>query len=388
MLSTSAKLLYVSWVIPPTTGGSAFITHALAKQLNQNQLVIAGGSRQAFQGRKIYDGITYNYFFTELNWKGHGAKYFKLFRIILFPFFLFRLCLLIKKEDPKIILATFPDAYYLFASWLCAKIYNLKFYAYFHNTYLENRKGFSKWWASQIQYRIFRDSQKIFVMSEGMQQYYQETYPGFIHKFEVLPHSFEKYPEQYSDPVKVHAAPHRLVMIGTFNSSNMEATQRLFSLISKHSENYQLDLYTPTSKSIFKYKWGIDLDAMHINHKGLVKQEAIDEILSTYDACLLTHGFSGTYTPIEYKTIFPTRMIPLLLSRKPILVHSPANSFLNTFIKKYDCAELVELASEEALLIGLQKITSDQQRIDELINNATLAGKYFYGPDVVEKMRI
>lgn len=344
---------------------------------------MAGGTNSLFLKSKEIDGKKYHYFLTELHWRGHGHRYFSLFRWMLFPVFLIQLIILIKKEKPNCVLAVFPDGYYILASWIISRLLKLKMFTYFHNTYTENRYGFSKWFATKIQSLVFRDSILIFTMSEGMNDYYKEHYPEFSLKFKVLPHTFDKYPEQQLDESAIHRkAPYRLVMMGSFNDSNIESTIRLLNLISKYPSEYQVEMYTPTHKQILKFKWGLDLDALGVHYKGYVREEQLNEAISNCDVCLLTHGFSGGYTADEYKTIFPTRMIPLMLSGRPMLVHSPEGSFLNAFIKKYDCAELVSATSDSDLLNALKKVTTDKQRIQTLIANAKKASSNFYGPDV------
>jgi hypothetical protein len=259
----------------------------------------------------------------------------------------------------------------------------LKYFTYFHNTYIENRNGLSKWFATKIQSLAFRDSKLIFTMSEGMNEYYKSHYPESVSKFKVLPHTFDKYPEHELDkssfPVK---EPFKLIMIGSFNDSNVEATTRLLRIISRYPAQYTVEMYTPTNKQILKYKWGMDLDALGVLYKGYVEEDELNKAISKCDVCLLTHGFTGGYTEDEYKTIFPTRMIPMLLSGRPMLVHSPEYSFLNAFVRKYDCAELVSVTSEEVLLNALKRVTTDIERIQTLILNAQKASAYFYGPDI------
>jgi glycosyltransferase involved in cell wall biosynthesis len=382
-LTVTQKLLYISWAIPPKAGGSTYLVQQLAKNFKPEEILIAGGSRKPFLHVKEYDGINYHYFFTELNWYGHGDRYFAFFRWMLFPFFLCNLLLLVRKEKPDRILATFPDGYYLCAAWLVSRLCRIKLYSYFHNTYPENRRGFSKWFATKIQHQVFLNSKIIFLVSEGMQGFYKTNYTEFSTKFKVLPHTFEKYPEHQNPvPFSKRLPPYKLVMIGTFNHSNIEATKRLLNLISKYPSLYQVEIYTSTKLQIIKYKWGLDLDELGVHYKGYVEEHEVNSAISNCDACLITHGFSGGYSAEEYKTIFPTRTIPLLLSGRPLLVHSPEHSFLNKFIRKYDCAELVSDTSEEHILNALKKVTTDQERILQLIENAKKASAYFYGPDV------
>ena len=56
--------------------------------------------------------------------------------------------------------------------------------------------------------------------------------------------------------------------------------------------------------------------------------------LRQYDVVVLTHGFNGAYGDVEYRTIFPTRAIPMLLSGRPMLVHSPPGAYLTEFFRE------------------------------------------------------
>ncbi|MBK8298823.1 MAG: hypothetical protein IPK91_16430 [Saprospiraceae bacterium] len=386
-MTSENKLLIVSWAIPPMSGGSSYITHQLAKQFQPDEIVIVGGSKSFFKKKAIYDGIVYNYIFSEINWKGHGDRYFIPLRFLLFPLALIRVFNLIRKEKPSKILACFPDPYYMMLAKIAASAFNLQLYSYFHNTLVENRSSISKYIGEKIQTSVFNASRLVFLMSEGMRTYYQKTYPEWKQKFEVLPHTFNEYPIRTFSKSFNQNPPYKLVLIGTFNHSNMEATSRLVQLLSQHSDVYQLDIFTSTKKPIFKYKWNLDLDKLGVHYKGYVNQEKVDAVLQNYDVCLLTHGFDGAYSDIEYQTIFPTRMLPFLLSGIPILAHIPPDVFLADFIRKYDCAELITSKDTQSILDGLNRITKLADRRQTLIYNAHKTTAYFYGKDVVNSLK-
>jgi glycosyltransferase involved in cell wall biosynthesis len=129
------------------------------------------------------------------------------------------------------------------------------------------------------------------------------------------------------------------------------------------------------------------IDPESIDHKGSVAPDEIHAALQNFDICILTHGFTGGYGEIEYRTIFPTRTIPLLLSGKPIFAHSPKGSFLNDFIEENQCAELVDEASEKAILEGLERIVNDEDYQRKLVKAARKTANLFYGGNVVEGLR-
>lgn len=306
-------------------------------------------------------------------------------------FFFSMLCVMQKKKKPSCILVCFPDEYFLLTGWLISKNLNLPLYSYFHNTYTDNRTGISLQFGRWLQKNVFRDSVGIFTMSEGMNEYYCLKYPQIQYKLKILPHTFNvNNPLQsvnVQESSKTSSPPFRFVLIGTLNQSNMEASLRLVSFFKKFSNLYHLDIYSSSNEQLLKIKYGLDLNAPGVRHCGLVSQEQVDAVLQQYDACILTHGFTGQYTEVEYRTIFPTRTIPLLRSGKPILAHSPEGSFLNAFILKHDCAELVASKDESELRIAFEKVTIDNDRILELKRNQIAASNLFYGPDIALKLK-
>ncbi|MBK8956084.1 MAG: glycosyltransferase [Saprospiraceae bacterium] len=377
------KIFYLSWTVPPSQGGSAYITHQLLKNFSKEEVIAAGGSKHIILKPQLYDGVQYHYIFSEINWRGHGARFFFALRWLIFPLVLFRLSKLVRNNKPDLLFVTFPDGYYLFAGYLLSLFFDLPLFTYFHNTYAENRKGLFAWISRWLQTKVFNRSLKIFTMSEGMMAYYSKEYPKLIKKFEVLQHTFNEIPGQKESVIEEDTKQKiRLVFIGTINQSNLDASRRVFEAVSKMSEFCQLDIYSPSQKQLLKIKYGLDLEISGIHHCGVVNQEEVHKILQPYDLCLLAHGFTGGYDEIEYRTIFPTRCIPLLLSGKPILAHTPSYAFLTHFLKQWDCAEIVEEASVEKLCQTLQFLIHDKNRRKELIANQANAVKYFYGPDV------
>lgn len=378
------KILLVSWTILPQRGGSSIIVENLAKNFKAHEMVVLGSS--TFLQRRNWDrpesGPKFFYFFSEIYLFGRGYRYLIWFRKWRFRPLVSKIKSVIKKEKIAYVIGVYPNNFYCLAACRAAKELSIPFSSYFHNTYIENTEiKDSK--ARVIQDEIFESSEHVFVMSEGMQRYYESTYQ--MDKFVPLVHTFDKYPEQIlaTATPPVAKKQYKLVAIGNFNQSNMEATVRLVNAL-KSTSKYSLDLYTHVPQWMLQQR-GLDPEGYH--HKGFVNPDAVHGVLQSYDICILTHGFTGGYGEIEYRTIFPTRTIPLLLSGKPILAHSPKGSFLNDFIQKYDCAELVDQADEQAIINGLDNITDNPVRSNRLVQNAMQAAKRFYGPNVAQKLK-
>lgn len=378
------KILIVSWSILPSKGGSSIIVENLAKNFDKDDLVVLGSRK--VMGHQAVERPASNpkfiYFASEIYLFGRGYRYFTWFRKWRFKPLINFIKQVIKKEKIDYVIGVYPNPFYCHAACIAAKELNIPFSSYFHNTYTDNQAIVDPK-ATEIQQEIFDASEHIFVMSKGMQRFYEEQYQ--LKKFRPLVHSFNAFPAATSlkGIPGVDKKHYKLVAIGNFNESNMDATLRFAVSIREHSK-YSLSLFTHVPKILLK-KRGLDLQS--IEYEGFVSPDKVHAVLQEYDICVLTHGFKGGYGEVEYKTIFPTRTIPLLLSGKPIIAHSPEGSFLNDFIRQHQCAELVNDPSAEAIIAGLEKITNDLDYQKRLVAAAEETAKQFYGPNVVKQLQ-
>ena len=378
------KILLVSWSVLPNKGGSSIIVENLAKNFAASEMIVLG-SRQWKQNINVQrkEGTAkFKYFFSELYLFGRGYQYFIWFRKWRFKPLIQEIKDIIQSEKITHIIGVYPNPFYCHAACIAAKEMKIPFSSYFHNTYIEN-KAIRDPKAPSIQEEIFANSENIFVMSKGMQSFYEEQYQ--LKKFVPLVHTFNHFPDTstLSGLPGSEKAHYKLVAIGNFNESNIDATRRLVSAIKGHPK-YSLSLFTHVPKMLLQSR-GIDIDA--IEYKGFVDPNEVHSKLQDYDIVVLTHGFKGGYGAVEYKTIFPTRTIPLLLSGKPIFAHSPKGSFLNTFIEEHGCAELVDLDNTDAILKGLERIANNTDYQQALVAASYRTAQIFHGPKVVAELK-
>jgi hypothetical protein len=373
------KILLVSSSILPKSGGSSVIVENLARNFNAQNMVVLGSSRP-FQKNNLNrskTGPRFKYFFSELTLFGRGARFFDWFRKLRFKPLVETIKKVIQEEKITHVIGVYPNIFYCLASLRAAKELGLPFSSYFHNTYVEN-KAISDINAQKYQSEIFETSEHIFVMSDGMSTFYEDKYK--LGKFVPLVHTFDKQP----DTSKNTGLPgeqknnYKLVAIGNFNESNIEATSRFIQAISNNPK-YSLSIYTHVPNVLLQSR---GLDTASFEHMGSVHPDEIHDIIQQYDICIITHGFTGGYGEVEYKTIFPTRTIPILLSGKPIFAHSPKGSFLNTFLKEHSCAELVDTPQITDIINGLDRIADSYDHQQKLVSNASKAVQLFYGPNV------
>jgi len=378
------KILLVSYSILPKSGGSSVIVENLAMNFTKDKMIVLGsrGPSNNYLYDRPADGVVFKYFFSELSFFGRGARFFDWFRKIRFRTLINKIKNIISQEKIDHVIGVYPDPFYSLAASIASAELKVSFSSYFHNTYTEN-VAITNPSAHRIQKQIFDSSENIFVMSKGMEAFYEQKYK--LGKFLPLVHTFNNYPDKSLDAglPGTDKSTYKLVAIGNFNQSNLDATIRFLNAI-KGNSKFTLSLYTHVPKLLLQNR---GLNTRHFEFKGSVNPDKIHQELQQYDICILTHGFEGGYGEVEYQTIFPTRTIPFLLSGKPILAHSPKGSFLNSFIKEFNCAELIDVADEGEIVTGLNRITNDLNYQKQLIENAAKAAENFYGPSVVEKLK-
>lgn len=358
--------------------GSAQIAAGLARQFDDEEMAIAaekwrGPKSQEWHGENGSRPTVY-YIHNQWPW-----KFKRTVRLFLFPFVLLNLMRAVRHSQAQQVMAIFPCEYYLFLSWIVARWAKVPLVSYFHNTYLENRKGVKKWFASWLQSLIFRDSKIVFVMSAGMQQFLAGKNPGV--DFVPLVHTFEEQPQQ----LEIVSVPQRAMSVaylGSLNESNRDAFSRINRVL-KHFPDSTFTTYSGNKPEDFA---SIGISGENVTHTSVAFGEVVGA-LRCHDVLFFPHGFTGGLSPLEYNTIFPTRTIPYLLSGVPMVVHSPAGAYLTKWLQEHDCAEVVDVKNEQALVSAFQRLIDSPARCRNLSRNAQLAAQEFYAPNVASFFR-
>lgn len=285
---------------------------------------------------------------------------------------------------PDVVMAIFPDEYFLYLGRIIAKKLNCPFVPWFHNTYAENRRGLDKLISSFTQPKVFQDATVILTISNGLTDYYKEKYPKHRQKFKTLQHGFEPnvLKLSISDNI-VREDKVKFAFTGSLNSSCKEAAARLFRVIG-NNDRFELHIFSGTSENSFKKL--IPKETNYIYH-GFLPVDEFNTAVSGCDINLVAHGFHGDIHPVEYQTIFPTRTIPLLHIQKPILFHSPSYASFTQFIKKNDCGFIVEKADEDLIRETIEVILGKEDLVKQKIQNALKTAQYFDINHTSEKLK-
>jgi glycosyltransferase involved in cell wall biosynthesis len=376
------RMLIVTPVVPPVPTAGAFVVKGLLSRFDPDEVVLAARRWDQNPPDQTHASSGHPIHFLGGEWQGpkRGKRFVAWLKWLLLPGMSRRLVRLARAMQCGAVLGIFPDELSLCAGLRVARRLGVPFFPYFHNTYCENRRGLSRLLATWIQNRVFRHAQVVFVMSDGMREEWQSLYRHV--RFESLVHTFDE-PIAAPPPLPAIVGPTvRLGYLGLISEANLDALKRICQVVNS-ADHLSLNIYSGASD------WQLEhngLTGERIRHTQPSDAELL-EALRSNDILILPHGLTGGLAEIEYRTIFPTRTIPYLLSGRPILAHSARGSFLSRWLRDNDCAELVEDPDPQALLSAIDRLSHDQPRREQLVQNALAAAEQFRADRVVGNMK-
>ncbi len=313
-MNTIPKTMVVSSSIFPKRTGSAIVMEKLIAHFKRDEMVVFGElTPLAKQVDREEDSPRFHYARTRFSLGGRGARFFSALRWQFLPFVANRIARIARRNNCELVLGVYPETMYCKAALMAARKLGLPFVSYLHNTIADNAAISSKW-QHRIQSEIFTESKCIFTMSDGMTSFLRAKYA--LKSLVSLPHSFENYPDPRPEARVIF--PNRktqVVLFGNFNESNIDATRRFCRSVGALSD-VEIHLHSDVPEFLLRKR---GLDTMGIRIHEPLGSLAFPELLTklgNYDAIALTHGFVGGYGEVEYRTIFPTRTIPMLLSAR------------------------------------------------------------------------
>jgi glycosyltransferase involved in cell wall biosynthesis len=372
-----SKILLISWTVPPETTGSAVIVGNLAKQFTADEMIVAG-EQPTGKPRLTWESGWPRIVYISKGWPlmKRGGRWWRRLQL---PIMFIRSLRLALKHHCSAIVAVFPNAEFLLTGYLTAKCTGASFFPYFHNTWVENREGLVKRYARWLQSLVFAEAEHVFLMSEGMVELFRERYKGL--KCSALLHSFNERLSGVAAPPN-SGSPYRFTISGTISESCRDATVRVCEAI--HSaQGTELVFLTGTARS---YLEELGLLKNGTRYDTVSRDELVDRLRES-DIVVLPHGFTGEYSPEEYRTIFPTRTIEYLICGRPILAHTPPDAYLTRFLRAHDCALIVDQPSVPELIKAIERLRSDEALRSRLVPNALKAAEQFEAARISEVFR-
>ena len=354
------------------------VVNNVASQFTRDELVLVGEVAPVVNdGSWPPDYPTIHYVDPNLTLGGRGSSLLRWLRL---RSVIRRICAVAQQEEATRLMCIFPNDFYLFAAYKASKRLGLPLYTWFHNTYLDNCSGYRKVPAAWLQPRVFDHARKTFVMSDGMLEFFNRRYPG--HEFETLVHGFPL-PQADFKPFRPDTGKIKCLFSGSLNASCEDATVRLISTLLRNPA-CEVHLFTGNPFEDFTRR---GLAGSNLIYNGFVGLDELYRRFEEFDVMLLPHGFDGDRTDAEFKTIFPTRTIPLLVSNRPILAHTPKGVFLTDFLRQHECAAVVDTKDVSEINAALARLVSDEEWRNGLVKNSLACSQMFDVVRVTDRIK-
>ncbi len=374
-MAVQNRILLVSWTVPPIKSGSVFIIEQFIKFFSKEELVILGESTHNHSHENIH------YVASNPIQLKKGNRFISWYRWLLIPRITKEIISVYQAKKCTLILCVFPDEIYLEAARRAAKKLKAPFYPYFHNTYLENRSGFSRFMARRIQPKVFHQAKKAYVMSEGLVKWYQPLYPNI--SFQALVHPFVMQKAGGYKGLAFNDAILTITYLGNLNESNIDAFRFFVECISE-MDKVELKIISSTPAWFYEK---LSLLKKNVRILSSVSDEGLMKELQNSHLLFLPHGFNGGLSELEYQTIFPTRTIQYLFSGVPILGLFPDKTFLCEFLREHQCAEIITVKNQSTIAARINYLKNNPLFCQTLVNNALKTSDLFLAQNVLENLK-
>jgi glycosyltransferase involved in cell wall biosynthesis len=364
----------VTGFYPPQGGGTSVIIKNLISGLPSTE--ISGIVVQSYENTQS-DDINKDVIILELfklqRLFKHRGLYFV--RKLFFRRELSKVRKMIRETGTTHVVGVYPDFEFLQLAYLAAIKESCEFVPYLHDTLVEGLKHtrYAKE-SVALQSKIFKESRLILVMSEGMQQLYQEKYNL---KTYPLKHS---YPEKNNNLV-IRELKDSIFWGGQVYSINKSSVARVDKARSKIGVKFTI----ASGDSLEKlHELGISstgLEKVFYGRKDYLKALNVHQVL----ILALDWPEESSVHEDELATIFPTKTIEYLNSGRPILVHCPEKYFLARFFRDFKCGIVVSERNTERLSSHLHELMINQDLTNTLVANAKVAAKQFDLDNVVNE---
>lgn len=375
-LCEAGHVVIASAYYPPQISGSGVLMRNLLSRFDPASYTVAT-SRSRQEGLEADRESEVQYLMTSIHfsyWLNYRWKDFQIARART------RLVDLIERKRARVLVAVYPDYYFLRAAREAAQITGVPWIAYFHDTLVEHQsRNYLAKRARTLQQQVFDEAARILVMSQGMAELFRSKYGVACTPVE---HTYpEPIPRTLPEPNDLQRQG---FWGGAVYSINQHAVQRVAEalheidaplVIATNQNRAHLERAGVTSPNVaftFYPERGPYLDAL--SRQGLL-------------VLALDHPDESTTHEEELGTIFPTKTPEYLASGRPILVHSPEDYFLTRFFREHGCGLVVSERSKQALVEACAFALEDEEALRGMREAALEAAQLFSVDRVTELFR-
>ncbi len=347
------RVLIATQAFPPASGGSAVILYELLRHLPQEELIAVHGTNDTPRYTLPALGMEHDAVLLAHSrvWTLRCTRHCPQFYV---PLIRRRILALARKHRVRRIYAHFPSAPFLIAAWQAAEELDLPLTVYFDILWEEAYLGGAPL-ARKYEQRILARADGRFAVTEFAAEYLQRKHGLPV---QVLPHvidlagvagGLEAVPE--GQPPVIHFCG------GIYPRMNQDAVARLASAARKAAVRPTLDLCAPDLPPGLRQQ---GLSCRYLGRDEVRAAQRHSTIL------YLPQAFESDH-PLMIRNNFPTKAMEYLCSGRPILVHSPPDSYLTWLAKREGFALVVDRPDAGELAAAIDRLAGDRRLQEQLV---------------------
>jgi glycosyltransferase involved in cell wall biosynthesis len=353
--SLTRPVLLATSAFPPARGGSSVLLYELTRHFPAGSLVIVHQHFDPLPGMRRLPFETH-----EVSLAGSARWTDRLFRrapwaaLMLVRRAIYQM---VKRYHVERIYAHYPDALFVVAAWQVAQKLSLPLTIYFDILWEESVTGFVQYLARRFEHAIVRYADRRFAITEFAVHYLTEKHGV---PWELIPHTIDtqqivnglcEVPKR--DRPIVHFAG------SVYRVMNLDSLDRLVQSISLCRSQPILDMCT-------RFRFGptqVPVQYRFLDRESLIVAQRQADIL------YLPQAFQSP-VPQMIRNNMPTKVMEYLVSGRPILVHSPADSYLSWLARKEGFAYVVDQPSHHELATSIDRLLDDHDLQRRLVQRA------------------
>lgn len=275
----------------------------------------------------------------------------------------------IRQENPTSLLAFSDYGPALIGTYILHKLTHVPYSLFMFDLYKGNFFPFPGGFLARIfEATLFRNAQKIVLTNTGTKDYYAKRYDSLIVDKMVIIYN-SAFPEPFLKDHISHSPkpPYQIFFTGRISWPQAGSLKNLIRAVEEIMDlDVHLKIYTPSPRD-YLAKMGI-VESSKISFDMAPPQE-MPAIQSQADILFLPLSWH-TKSQAIIDTATPGKFTDYLMAGKPILVHSPASSFLSRYSKEHQVALVVDEENIEQLKAGIRKLLLDSTFGANLVRNA------------------
>ncbi len=261
----------------------------------------------------------------------------------------------VRREECGAILASTGDPFDLPAGYLASRLARVPFYVYIHDDYLHQWDPTPyRYFARIVEPTVLKGAAGIIVPNEFSRDEYRRRYrvePTVVRNAIEVP----EIEDADAPPWPANEGEIKIAFTGAVYRANYDAFRNLIEAIEQLGRpEVRLHLYTAQTRE--------ELERQNISGPAIVCHEHLAssdvfEVQRKADILFLPLSFSAI--PEVIRTAAPTKTAEYLASRRPILVHAPADSFASWYFREHECGVVVDRSDPAMLAQAIQRIFED-----------------------------